>query len=78
MFGWTLLLLGGYQKPDERKNVLLLTIIPVITGLMASRACQLVTGLIPLVRIPPTMLPGAVLIGLMGFGYFNAGAHEWE
>ena len=72
MFGWTLLLLWGYQKPVERKGVLLITIFPVITGLMASAAYQVATGAFTLDRVLPTMVLGAVLIGLMGFSCFKA------
>jgi len=74
MFGWTLLLLWGYQKPVERKGVLLLTICPVITGLMATAAYQVATGAFTVGRVLPTMVLGAGLIGLMGFSYFKARA----
>ena len=36
MFGWTALLLWGNMKPLERKGILLLTIFPVITGLIVN------------------------------------------
>ena len=36
MFGWTLLLLWCDQKPFERKDILLLTVFPVIFGLALS------------------------------------------
>ena len=36
MFGWTVLLLWGNIKPLERKGILLITIFPVITGLLAT------------------------------------------
>ena len=78
MFGWSLLLVWGYQKPMERKGVLVLTICPVITGLMASGAYQVASGAFDLTRVLPTMVLGAGLIGLMGFSYFNARAHSRE
>ena len=34
MLGWTLLLIWADRKPIERKDVLLLTVIPVVTGIM--------------------------------------------
>jgi hypothetical protein len=34
MFGWTVLLFWGGLKPIERKNVLLMTIFPVVVGLI--------------------------------------------
>jgi len=48
MFGWTLLLIWADRKPLERKGVLLLTIFPVISGIMAAAAIPLLSGLIPL------------------------------
>ncbi|MFW9897915.1 MAG: hypothetical protein ACFFDO_01470 [Candidatus Thorarchaeota archaeon] len=34
MLGWTILLLWGERKPIERKDLLLLTVFPVITSFM--------------------------------------------
>jgi len=78
MFGWTLLLLWGYAKPVERKSVLLITIFPVITGLMASAMYQLVSGAFSLGRVLPMIALGAGLIALMGFSYFRARAISSE
>ena len=72
MFGWTFLLLWGCQKPVERKGILLLTIFPVITGLMASGAYQVATGAFTLTRVLPMMILGTGLIALMAFSYLNA------
>ena len=36
MFGWTALLLWANKRPMERKGVLVLTIFPAITGLVAT------------------------------------------
>ena len=72
MFGWTLLLLWGYRRPMERKGVLLITIFPPITGLLATGAYQVATGAFSVTRVLPSTLVGATLIALMGFSYFNA------
>jgi hypothetical protein len=72
MFGWTLLLIWGYRRPVERMGVLLLTIFPVITGLVASAVFQFATGRFSLVRVLPYAGLGIVLIALMGYSYFNA------
>jgi len=72
MFGWTVLLLWGYQRPVERKGVLLITICPVIAGLMASAAHQFATGAFTVGRVLPTLMVGVALIGLLGFSYFRA------
>ncbi len=34
MLGWTLLLIWADQKPVERKDILLITAIPVVVGIM--------------------------------------------
>ena len=72
MFGWTLLLLWGYRKPAERKGLLVITIFPVIVGLLATSGYQVVSGAFSLARALPTTILGAVLILLMGFSYINA------
>jgi len=72
MFGWTLLLIWGYRKPVERKGLLVITIFPVIVGLLASNGFQVVSGAFPLARVLPAILLGVALIVLMGFSYVNA------
>lgn len=72
MSGWTLLLIWGYQDPVERKGLLLITIFPVITGLLASGFHMLATGAFSLAKVFPSTSVGIILIALMGFSYFNA------
>jgi len=36
MVGWTVLLLWGAVKPVERRDLLIITIFPVVTGIVAS------------------------------------------
>ena len=72
VFGWTALLLWAYMKPVERKGVLLLTIFPVITGLIATGIWAAASGFFPLQRIVPTSVLGLALILLMGFSYLKA------
>ena len=76
MFGWSLLLIWGYQRPVERRGLLLLTIFPVITGLVATSAYMAATGAFPVVRVLPGTVVGVVLMVLMGFSYFNARSLE--
>jgi len=72
MFGWTFLLVWGYRKPVERKGILLLTIFPVLAGLVATSVYQVATGAFPFVRMLPNFIVGVVLIVLLGFSYLNA------
>ncbi len=78
MFGWTALLLWACRRPMERKAVLLITIFPVITGLVASGIWAAATGFFTVQRIAPTMVLGISLIALMSFGYWKAGVAERE
>ena len=47
MFGWTALLLWAYKRPLERKGVLVFTIFPVISGLMATGIWAVAAGHFP-------------------------------
>ena len=69
MFGWSGLLLWANRKPVDRKGVLLLTIFPVITGLVATGVWAAVTGLLPVTRVLPSSILGISLIALLGHSY---------
>ena len=73
MFGWTMLLILGYQRPLERKGVLLLTIFPVITGLMVAETYRLVSEAIPPTRFAWIVGIEVGLVVLMGVSYLRAG-----
>ncbi len=72
MFGWTLLLIWADRKPVERKGVLLITVCPVIVGLMLSGIWAVATGLLPLARTMPSAIVGLGLIVLMLYSYVKA------
>ena len=72
MFGWTALLVWAYQKPMERKGVLILTIFPVICGLVATGIWAAIAGHLPIQRIVPSSVLGFALSLLMGFSYWRA------
>ena len=72
MFGWTALLLWAYRRPMERKRVLLITIFPVISGLMATGIWAVAAGHFSVQKIVPSSILGTALILLMGFSYWNA------
>ncbi len=44
MFGWTALLLWADRRPIERRDVLALTVVPVIAGLAANEAFSVGSG----------------------------------
>jgi len=72
IIGWTCLLLWADRKPVERKGVLLLTIFPVISGLLLMATYAAATDMISYERMVPLWITGMGLIVLMGFSYFNA------
>lgn len=72
MFGWSLLLIWAYRKPVERKGILVITIFPVIAGLMAARLYAVAAGIFPVGRIIPSSVVGIGLIALMGYSYLGA------
>jgi hypothetical protein len=72
MWGWTALLLWADRKPMERKGVLLLTLFPVLFGMIANRIVDLINGFIPLSASLPFGILQIVLVGLFSFSYINA------
>lgn len=72
MFGWTALLLWANRRPMERKGVLILTIFPVISGLVVTGAWAVAAGHFPSQKIAPSTVLGLALIVLMGFSYWKA------
>jgi hypothetical protein len=72
MLGWTFLLVWADRKPLERKGVLLLTVFPVITGIVLAEIYSVTKGLITFEKMLPTGIFLMVLIALFIFSYFNA------
>jgi hypothetical protein len=72
IIGWTCLLIWADRKPVERKGVLLLTIFPVIGGLLMTATYAVATDIFPYERMVPLWIAGVGLIVLMSFSYFNA------
>ncbi len=72
MLGWVSLLIWANRKPVERRGVLLLTVFPVLTGLIVSGVHAVVAGFIPVDRMLPTWIMQGILALLFGFSYLNA------
>lgn len=72
MLGWVFLLLWADRKPVERRGVLLLTMFPVLTGLVISGVYAVSSSLIPINKMLPTWAMQAILALLFGFSYLNA------
>jgi hypothetical protein len=72
MFGWTALLLWADRRPVQRRGVLLLTIFPVITGLMLAAVWPVVDGVFPVSRMIPIWVLGSTLMLLLGISCYMA------
>ncbi len=72
MLGWTLLLIWADRKPVERKGILLLTIFPVIFGIVTAQIYGVLNGLLAIERIIPLWVHLAALSSLYIFSYFKA------
>lgn len=56
MAGWTLLLLWGAASPISRRDILLLTVFPVITGIVLATVMAARRGLVSFSRLVPLWL----------------------
>ncbi|MCP4581631.1 MAG: hypothetical protein GY839_08410 [candidate division Zixibacteria bacterium] len=72
MFGWTVLLIWADRKPLQRKGILIITVFPVIIGLMAAEAYAVKSGFISLGEMAPSWIYQAFLIWLFSYSYFRA------
>ena len=76
MAGWTGLLVWGALAPIERRGVLLLTAVPVVTGLWASNAYAVLAELAPFAMVAPMLVFQALIFGLMIAAWAVAGRIE--
>jgi hypothetical protein len=72
MAGWVSLLIWADRKPVERRGVLLLTVIPVLTSLIISGIYAVTSGFIPVNTMSPTFIMQGILVVLFSFSYLNA------
>jgi len=66
--GWTLLLLWGAASPIERRHVLLLTVFPVVTGIVIATAVAARRRVVLLSRVIPLWIH----LGVVSFLYIIA------
>ena len=64
MLGWTVLLLWAARRPLERRGVLLLTVVPVIVGLVLNEVVGVMNGFLPAAPLAPVWTLQAALVVL--------------
>jgi len=69
MLGWTALLIWADRKPVERREVLLLSVCPVVVGLAAAGVYAVAAGLITPRNMAPTWVMQAVLLVTFTYAY---------
>ena len=74
MLGWTVLLLWADRKPLERKGVLLITLVPVVVGLVANEVVGVHAGFLPLAATVPVWIAQTLIFGLFISSYLRARA----
>ena len=73
MAGWPALLIWADRTPLERKGVILLTVVPVICGLVGANVYAVSTGMVAVAHMLPMWIMQAGLVALFTFAYVNAG-----
>jgi hypothetical protein len=76
MLGWTVLLLWANRRPLERKGVLLITIVPVILGLVVTEVWATWSGFLAAGALVPVWILQAALCALFAFSYLQARSEE--
>jgi hypothetical protein len=72
MIGWTVLLFWADRRPVERKDILLITAYPVVTGYLILNVYAIMTGLTMLGQALPILLSQVGLLCLSTYSYLNA------
>jgi hypothetical protein len=71
MAGWTILLIWADRKPIERKGVLLITVFPVLLGLVVAGIYAVAQNLIPIEKMVPTWIIQILLTTLFTYSFFS-------
>ena len=72
MIGWTVLLIWGSLKPLERKGILVITVFPVILGIVSAQIYAVFSGYIEAVRIVPLWIHLTLISTFFLFAYLNS------
>lgn len=72
MLAWTVLLVWADRRPVERRGVLLLTVFPLITGLMASCVFAASSGQLPVGQVATRLVVLGMIAALLLYSYAKA------
>lgn len=72
MTGWTVLLIWGSLKPIERKGLLIITVFPVIVGIVIAQLYAVSVGYIALKSMIPLWIHLILISSFFLFAYFKS------
>ncbi len=72
MIAWTVLLIWADRKPMERKDILLFTVCPVISGFVINNILAIQAEIATWSSMLPTLIIQVALISLFMFSYLKA------
>lgn len=72
MLGWTVILIWADRKPLERKGILLITVFPVIFGMVINEIGGVWSGLITMGTMIPIWILQIILVMFFGFSHMDA------
>jgi hypothetical protein len=72
MLGWTTLLIWGSFKPMERKGLLIITVFPVIMGIVVAQIYAVISGYIPLNKVIPLWIHLFILSTLFVYSFVKS------
>jgi len=70
MLGWAVLLIWADRKPLERKGIILITVIPVVTGMVLAGIFAVSVGMVKVESMIPTWILQTILLILFSYSYF--------
>lgn len=72
MAGWTILLIWGSLKPLDRKGILVITVFPVILGIVIAQVYAVSSGYIETGKMIPVWIHLTVISSFFLFAYYKA------
>jgi len=71
MLGWTILLIWADRKPLERREIVLITLVPVMLGIFLTSIYTLYAGKLTITGVIPQWLMMSIVAILFIIGFYN-------